>query len=643
MLVTALTLLYWDHFDNGFHFDDGHTINDNHYLTDISNLPLFFQDVQTSSSLPTNQSYRPMITSLNAIDYWIAGGLNPKTFHWHIYLEFLVLLVLLFYFFLRVFKAASGQEHRYAALFGTAFFAFHTATAETLNYIIARSDGFSTLMVLAGVLLYIGNTGWKKQLGLIPLIIGCLAKPTALMLAPLLAVYSLLLESPALTVRAEQPDFRKTILRTISTTSSYFLVGAGMYFFTRSMYSDTWTLGNESVLHYLNTQPYVLWIYLKTFVLPIGLTADTDLQIIREFFDPRVMWGLSIIFVLLAGTWFFSRKRITLPISFGILWFFIAIIPRSSIIPLTEVMNHHRTFFPYIGLVMAVTWGAVLIFNRAFGVKPSIPAKASVAALAIVLLGLHAFGTYQRIQVWDSTASLWLDVTIKSPNNGRGLMNYGLSEMGKGNMLEAIKYYERALETNYGRHPYLYINLGIATNTLSNRSNDQQLKKKAENYFKTALRLGSRYPQTYYRYAYWLHKNNRSSEAFPYVEKAIELSPALKGARKLLQQINEVTVNDIEITRENAAIINTPEAYLNLSLQYHYLGQYEQCIEASQSALELKPDYAPAYNNICSAHIMLRQYESAIEACEKALSIDPEHSLARGNLNWVRDLQKDLQ
>ena len=81
------------------------------------------------------------------------------------------------------------------------------------------------------------------------------------------------------------------------------------------MYSDTWTLGNESVLHYLNTQPYVLWIYLKTFVLPIGLTADTDLQIIREFFDPRVMWGLSIIFVLLAGTWFFSRKRITLPIS----------------------------------------------------------------------------------------------------------------------------------------------------------------------------------------------------------------------------------------------------------------------------------------------------------------------------------------
>jgi tetratricopeptide (TPR) repeat protein len=222
-------------------------------------------------------------------------------------------------------------------------------------------------------------------------------------------------------------------------------------------------------------------------------------------------------------------------------------------------------------------------------------------------------------------------------------MNYGLTEMAKGNMQEAIKYYERALETNYGRHSYLYINLGIATNALSDRSNDQQLKKKAADYLITALRLGPRYPQTHYRYADWLHKNNRSSEALPYVKKSIELSPALKGAWKLLQQINEATVNDIEITRENAEIINTPEAYLNLSLQYHNLGQYQQCIEASQSALELKPDYALAYNNICSAHIMLGQYDSAIEACEKALAIDPEHSLARGNLDWVRDLQKDLQ
>jgi len=639
VFVVALTLVYWNHFDNEFHFDDSHTIVHNNFITDIGNLPLIFTDSRTESSLPVNQSYRPVVTSLNTVDYWIAGGLDPVIFHWHIYLEFLLFLFLLYLFFRKVFEASSGENHPYVALFGAAFFAFHTATAETLNYIISRSDGFSTLMVLMGILLYITNTGWKKQWGLIPFIIGCLAKPTTLMLAPLLLVYSLLVESPSLTVISEEANFKKVIWRAFKGTLSYFLIGAGMYLFTRSM-SEQWVPGGHSAVQYLNTQPWVILIYLKTFILPVGLTADSDLQLISDILAPKVLVGLSFISLLLFTAWFSSRRRITLPIAVGILWFYIALIPSSSIIPLAEVMNHHRTFFPYIGLVMATTWGAFLIFKHLFGEKPSLTAIYGVTALAILILGLYGYGTYQRNIVWDSSESLWLDVTIKSPNNGRGLMNYGLTEMRKGNMLEAIKYYERAKEANYGGHPFLYINLGIATNNLSDRTGDSQLKKKAEVYFKTALLLGSQYPQTHFHYADWLHKNNRSLEALSYARRAIELSPAHKEARLLLQQINDAMTGDLTIAKDNAKMINTPEAYLNLSLKYHELGEYELCIEASESALKLKPDYASAYNNICSAFNEMKQYDLAAEACEKALAIAPDHSLARGNLNWIREQQK---
>ena len=110
VFIAALTLVYWNHFDNGFHFDDSHTIVNNGYITDIGNLPLFFKDSRTESSLPENQTYRPVITSLNAIDYWVAGGLNPVVFHWHIYLEFLLLLVFLYLVMLNVF-AASSVDH----------------------------------------------------------------------------------------------------------------------------------------------------------------------------------------------------------------------------------------------------------------------------------------------------------------------------------------------------------------------------------------------------------------------------------------------------------------------------------------------------------------------------------------------------
>lgn len=636
LLVAALTLVYWNHFDNAFQFDDSHTIVNNQYVTDIANLPLFFKDAKTTSSLPTNQSYRPIITSLNTIDYWLAGELNPRVFHWHIFLEFLLLLSLLYVLMIRVFAAASGKRHQYLALFGTAFFAFHTATSETINYVIARSDGFSTLMVLAGMVLYVSNKGWKKQLGLIPFIIGCLAKPTTLMLAPILLVYDLLLVQPSLTVRSERPDFVTKLPGSLKGTVSYFLVGVGMYLFTRYMYSDTWSPSNVSALHYLNTQPFVIWVYLKTFALPVGLTADTDLGLIKDVLSLKVLWGLLVIVMMLLIAWFTARKRSTLPIAFGILWFLITLIPSSSVIPLAEVLNHHRTFFPYIGLVMAATWSMYLLVWKPMTEATSSLVKFALPTMCILFLGLHAYGTYQRNEVWDSDLSLWYDVTIKSPKNGRGLMNYGLAEMRRGNMQQAIKYYENALETDYGRHPYLYINLGIATNALSDSSGDKELKVKAEKYYKKALLNGARYPLTHYRYADWLHKNNRSSEAFQYVKKAIELSPALKPARELMQKISIATSQELEFAKENAEILNTPEAYLNLSLQSYNLGEYVYCIEASNNALKLRPNYASAYNNICSANNMLGNFELAVEACERALFIDPDHARAQGNLDWAR-------
>jgi hypothetical protein len=356
-LIAALTLTYANHFDNAFHFDDIHTIVDNLFIRDIGNVPLIFQDAQTTSSLPTNQSYRPMVTTLNTIDYWLAGGLEPFYFHLHIFLEYVVLLILLYFALIRIFKMASGDNHEWAALFGTAFYAFHTANAETINYIIARSDEFSTLMTLAGALIFISTNGWKKQLGLIPFVIGCLAKPTTLMLAPILFVYQLLLEKPSLLVAEEQPDFIRKVRSTVMITLPYFAVGAVMYWFTRSMFSDTWTPSNSSVLHYLQTQPYVLWIYIKTFFLPTQLTVDTDLSLIKNPADPRMVLGLAVIGVFLCLTYVCAKRRLTLPVSFGILWFFIALIPSSSVVPLAEVMNHHRTFFPYIGLMIGVVWG----------------------------------------------------------------------------------------------------------------------------------------------------------------------------------------------------------------------------------------------------------------------------------------------
>ncbi|MCF8276300.1 MAG: tetratricopeptide repeat protein [Flavobacteriales bacterium] len=636
LMVVALTAVYWNHFDNGFHFDDSHTIQNNGFIKDIHNLPLIFQDARTTSSLPLNQAYRPMITSLNAIDFWIADSLDPTVFHWHIYLEFLLLLAILYLVFLHLFEMADGQKHYLLAILGVGFFAFHTATAETINYIIARSDGFSTLMVLVSALIYMKAKGNFKQLALIPFIIGCLAKPTTLMLAPILFMYELLLQKPSLLVKDEQAKLIPKMASALKGTFSFFVVGVAMYLFTRSMFSATWKPSDISALKYLNTQPYIFWVYIKTFFLPTGLSADTDLKLISEYFSPQVLWGLLVIAASIGLAFKFATFRKTLPIAFGILWFYVALVPSSSVIPLAEVMNHHRTFFPYIGLVMAVVWAGFLLVQKITKGKPSAMSRAIVTVLLLGLFGAHAYGTYQRNEVWDNEETLWYDVTVKSPKNGRGLMNYGLTEMQNGNTESAISYFQRTMNTSYGRHPYVYLNMGIAKNALGMRINDQKLKNEGETYLKQAVQIGPGYPDCHYYYAFWLANNGRVDEAVKHLSKALELSPAHQQAKSLLASLTTTAEDRIKNMETEAARLKTPEAYLDLSLKYYNLGQYENCIKACNEALQLKPDYAEAYNNICSAYNQLKMFNEAIEACNRSIELKPNYELAKGNLNWAK-------
>src|SRR3954469_23760022 len=94
LFLMALVLAYANHFHNSFHFDDAHTIETNAAIRELRNIPLFFRDATTFSSLPSNQSYRPLVSTLLAVDYRL-GGLQPFWFHASIFALFVALTVLL--------------------------------------------------------------------------------------------------------------------------------------------------------------------------------------------------------------------------------------------------------------------------------------------------------------------------------------------------------------------------------------------------------------------------------------------------------------------------------------------------------------------------------------------------------------------
>ena len=75
------------------------------------------------------------------------------------------------------------------------------------------------------------------------------------------------------------------------------------------------------------------------------------------------------------------RRREHRPISFGIFWFLGALAP-TSLFVLSEVENDHRIFFPFVGLMLSVTWSAFLIVSRAIARHP----KRRMGILATVQL-----------------------------------------------------------------------------------------------------------------------------------------------------------------------------------------------------------------------------------------------------------------
>ena len=193
LLFITLALTYANHFHNTFHFDDSHTIVNNVYIRSLQNAKKLFTDAATFSCLPQNQSYRPLLTLTFAVDYWLGGRLDPFWFHLSSFIYYVLQIFLMYFLFLKIFSLSHDHKwNAYLALFAVSWYGLHTANAETINYLSARSDSLSTLFVILAFTLFIFFPPARKwHLYLLPMILGTLVKPSALMFAPLLFFYVL--------------------------------------------------------------------------------------------------------------------------------------------------------------------------------------------------------------------------------------------------------------------------------------------------------------------------------------------------------------------------------------------------------------------------------------------------------------------
>jgi tetratricopeptide (TPR) repeat protein len=308
-------------------------------------------------------------------------------------------------------------------------------------------------------------------------------------------------------------------------------------------------------------------------------------------------------------------------------------------------------FLPFAGLVLAVSWTGASILKR-YAEERAI--RVAGVSCAVCLLLLCAAGTRRRNEVWHTEASLWEDVTLKSPKNGRGLMNYGWARMSAGDFPGSLSYFQRASQytPNYS---LLEINLAIDYAAMRRDA-------EAEPHFQRAIQLAPGDAVGYYFYARWLRTQGRDDQAIGYLRTAIALNPAHMDARLLLLQtyadqrawalLKPLATETVALAPHDPAALRfaqmappagtTPEGLLNMSLEAYQKHDFEGCIRLAQEALKLRPDYVEAYNNIVAANNSLGRWDDAIRAGHEALRIKGDFQLARNNLQWAES-QKKLQ
>ena len=653
LAVAAFAALgvYANHFDNGFRFDDIHTIVDNPAIrTPYAWRDFYALGAESFSVLETNRSYRPLVVHSLACDYAAAGGLVPRRFHATVFAVFLFEVALLFALSRRAY--ASLVPNGDARLFGVAVAALrflHAALPETLNYHIARSDVFATTAVLLGLWLFTAFPRLRAlHLGAVVAAAGILAKEPA-------AVYPILVGAWVLLI--ERRGWLSALLAMLPAA----VVCGGAFWWTRGMQGPALVWGGVDRLTYAATQAWVLPQYLLFFLAPLGAAVDHDQRFLTPS-DPRVIGGAAVLLTLCALSFAAAKRPRGRLFAFGVIWFFVAAAPTSSLVPLYEARNDHRVYFPFVGLTAAFmaalfSLGSKLI-DWAGPAGETAKTRRFLGAAFIVLLAVHGAGVVVRNRVWSSDVTLWEEAVSRAPGNGRAWMNAGVARMQSGSSDIALAHFLRARQIQ-PRWARLEINLGILKDWTGDLAG-------ADEHFRLAAECDPRDARVPLWNGRRLLKRGLAFEAAAQFGTAVRLAPRDLTARR--EHLSALETADLPaqlvaaaaeareafptdpviaaaLERLPAAVRSAamaaaetpPEAgaYAELASALFAVKRYAAAATAARTAVDLDSASVDGWVNLGAAYGGLGRYADEIAACREALRLDPKNRLAAANLAWA--------
>ena len=517
LLAIGIGAAYSNSLSVGFEFDDVYLLTNNPSIRSLRNIPRFFYDPFTLTTVRENADLRPVLQITYALNHAISG-LRPWSYH-------AVNMVLHLVAALLVFRIVRDHLWPGPALVPAAaalFFALAPLNSQTLDYMSARSALLCTTLYLAAFWCVLRRRQWPAAL---LHALALLTKAIAVTLPAVIVAYDFLYRDRARcpTVLGYVRDWRRVVRLVLAP-----VVLDLAYLLYRRLLLPPWV---SETFHQSFTTPW-LWFmsewsaqlyYVRLFLWPDALSIDHDFPYAFSFFQARAWLALCVIVAWIAVALRSAARRPL--VAFATLWFFITLAPESSFAPLAEVVNDHR---PYIasslGLSVLLAW---LIHEASSRLRERQQPAFVLACLVLCAVTIPI--TRHRNWQWQDSVRLWTDAAEKGPGNGRAWMNAGLALMDRGQLAEARRHFERARASNPG---YAYVYMNISVLEAHEGHLDAALRAADE-----AVRLNPGLAPAHYYRGRVLEKLGRTEEAAAAYEQALAIDPRHLEASNALARL----------------------------------------------------------------------------------------------------------
>jgi len=611
--AAAAFLSYANALGGGFVWDDIYLVLKNPYIKGIDNIAALFTSGYWASIGKTGGLYRPLTMLSFLIENSVAGS-SPWLYH----LDNILLHALAATLVYLVAGRLLSDVHSAAPLFAGLLFAVHPVHVEAVSWISGRAELLSAVFFLSAFLAFLHPTRRfvRREVSAVLFLLGLLCKETSVMLPVIVILYLVIIGkerglkhlavsvAPYLIVLAAYIPVRLTILRGH--------IGPQFQMF-----------GAVDGYHTFLTMMKAGFQYVRLTLFPADLRVAYIFPPPGTILDYQVILFITLLIALIALS---GRLNRAYPLTlFLILWFVVALLPVSNLIPTEVIMTERALYLPSVGVC--------ILIGTLFASALSADRRITAVSAAIVMVLMAAI-TISRTPVWCNQELFTKEQLILHeklvedfPEEPAAYVKLADSYMALGDARKAGPLYEKALEldpADCGAH------YGLANSLRSVGRLDKALD---ELFY--ALDCGYDRPAD-------IHGNigailmdiGRPEEAEKHILIALELAPDNAGHHLnhglLLAKTGDFSGALKEFVTASRLDPGMFDAYFQQGIIYGIKEDYGSAVDVLTRAVELEPDNPEAHLYLGAAYEGLGEHGRAEHEYSIAGKLSPGNGSSTG-------------